>query len=187
MMLNEITGLAGARRRRKRVGRGESSGHGKTCGRGDKGMQSRAGNGPHPLFEGGATPLYRKSPKRGFNNANFRREYAIVNLDDIAERFSAGDTVNAEALRKCNLIPSADAPVKVLGRGELSVKLTIEAHGASAAAKAAVEKAGGTFRLIESRDPAAAAKNKRKSAKGRKREARPSRIEKKKAARAAGQ
>ncbi len=183
MMLHEVTQAAGAHKRRKRVGRGESSGHGKTCGRGDKGMQSRAGNGPHPLFIGGATPLYRRSPKRGFSNFEFRTEYTPVNLDTLGELFSDGERVDPDALRKVGLVGSASALVKVLGRGALSRKLSLEVHAISAAARAAVESAGGSVTLIARRDAAALAKAKRRTAKQRAKSERPSRLAKKKAAR----
>ncbi|MEP0847999.1 MAG: 50S ribosomal protein L15 [Phycisphaerae bacterium] len=182
MMIDEITKLAGAHKRRKRVGRGESSGHGKTCGRGDKGMQSRAGNGPHPLFEGGATPLYRKSPKRGFSNAGFRRRYQPVNLEDLETKFAAGERVDRDALHRHGLIGDPRELVKLLGK-ELSHKLAFEVHAASASARAAIEKAGGSLSLIALRDAAALAKAKRKTAQSAKRDAGPGRLVKKRAAR----
>ncbi len=182
MMINEITATAGANKRRKRVGRGESSGLGKTCGRGTKGMQSRAGNAAPPLSEGGATPLYRRMPKRGFSNYEFRDEYQPVNLDDLELLFESGETIDLDALRKHRLIDGAKPLVKLLARGEIKKKLVVTAHAASAAARAAIEKAGGELRLLPLRDVRALAKSKRNSAKNRKREARPTRLEKKRAA-----
>lgn len=180
MMIHDITAQAGRRKRRKRVGRGESSGLGKTCGRGNKGMQSRAGNGPHPLHIGGATPLYRRAPKRGFSNAIFRREYQVVNLDDLQRRYAAGERVDRASLYKHRLIADADGLVKVLGRGELTHPLTLEVHAVSAAARQAVEKAGGSVQILPLRDAAALARARRKSARGKPRPAGPTRLEKKK-------
>ncbi len=164
MMIHDITGAAGPRRRRKRVGRGQSSGLGKTGGRGNKGMQSRAGHGPHPLHEGGAFPLFRRTPKRGFSNAYFRVEYDVVNVDRLEELFDAGARVDAALLAKLHLVHGRN-PVKLLGRGALTKKLTVRVDAVSTAARAAVEKAGGTIELIERKDPAALAKAKRNSAK----------------------
>lgn len=161
MMIDQITQLAGARKRRKRVGRGESSGMGKTCGRGNKGNQSRSGGGARPLYEGGAMPLFRRLRKRGFSNYNFRTEYQVVNLATLEECFNAGDRVDVDALRKLHLVGRADAPVKILGAGELTKKLTCEVHAASGSAKAAIEKAGGALKLIAARDSAALWKAKR--------------------------
>jgi large subunit ribosomal protein L15 len=185
MMLNEITAIAGPRKRRKRVGRGESSGMGKTCGRGNKGMQSRSGPGPHPLHEGGQVPIFRRAPKRGFNNFDFRREYEVVNLSALEARFEAGAVVDPKALHAAGLTRSADARVKVLGAGELSKKLKVSAHAVAASAKERIEKAGGSITILALRDPAALAKGKRRSAKGKPPAQRPSRLEKKKAGRSA--
>ncbi|MFO0840037.1 MAG: 50S ribosomal protein L15 [Phycisphaerae bacterium] len=166
MMNHDITTQAGARRRRKRVGRGQSSGLGKTGGRGNKGMQSRAGHGPHPLHEGGAFPLFRRTPKRGFNNFNFRVEYDVVNLDTLAESFENGAKVDAEALKARGLL-GGTRPIKILGRGALDKKLNVHADAASASAKSAIEKAGGSLTLAQRSDAAALAKAKRNSAKGK--------------------
>ncbi len=169
MQIHEITTLAGAHKRRKRVGRGESSGAGKSAGRGNKGDQSRTGGGARVFTMGGQLPIFRRLPKRGFNNFNFRTEYRAINLDLLAERFTAGESVTVDALRGRGLISGAGTLVKVLGRGELPHKLTLEVHAISRSAREAVEKVGGTVRLIERKDPAALAKAKRnskKSAKG---------------------
>ncbi len=149
MMVHEITGQVGAHRPRKRVGRGESSGLGKTCGRGHKGCNSRSGGGTRPLHEGGQMPLFRRIPKRGFSNYNFRTAYETVALRDLERHYDAGETVDLESLRKHRLVERADGQVKLLGTGTLTKALTIEAHAATAGAKAAIEKAGGTLKLIE--------------------------------------
>ena len=164
MMLNQITDEAGAHKRRKRVGRGESSGHGRTACKGNKGCQARAGGGVRLLTEGGQMPLFRRLPKRGFNNFNFRTEYAVVNLADLEANFGTGETVNAAALRAKGLL-SGSKPLKILGDGTLAKKLTIEADAVSGKAKAAIEGAGGTIKVLERRDSAALAKAKRNTVK----------------------
>lgn len=164
MMQHEITSGAGAHERRKRVGRGESSGMGRTSTRGSKGAQSRAGYKHGNLREGGQMPLFRRLPKRGFSNFHFRIEYAIVNLFDLEEAFDAGAEVDADILRELGRFGTG-APVKILGDGELTKKLTLRVHACSASAKAAIEKAGGSITLIERPDPAARAKAKRNSRK----------------------
>lgn len=168
MRIDEITAHVGAHKRRKRVGRGESSGMGKSAGRGNKGDQSRTGGGARVFTMGGQLPIFRRLPKRGFNNFNFRVEYRAINLDLLSERFADGDSVTVESLRARGLLSGGDALVKVLGRGELKRKLAIEVHAISASARSAVEKAGGSVRLIERKDPAALAKAKRLSAKSKK-------------------
>lgn len=184
MMLDSITTAAGGRPRRKRVGRGESSGHGRTSGRGNKGAGARAGFKSKPLYEGGGIRLYARFAKRGFNNFNFRDEYTAVNLDDLERSFNDGDKVDIDALQRLRLVQGADVLVKILARGELKKKLRVTAHAASEDAKAAIEKAGGTCELIPRVNAKAAWKAKRKTVMGKKRAPRPSRIEKKKAARA---
>lgn len=165
MMLNQVLAQAGAHKRRKRVGRGESSGHGRQSGRGNKGCQARAGGGTRPLHEGGQMPIFRRLPKRGFNNFVFRREYQVVNLGSLEDAFENGATVNGAALRQKALVAGAAPLVKILGKGTLTKKLTVEAHAFSASAKEAIEKAGGTVKPIEQPDRAAAAQAKRNSAK----------------------
>lgn len=184
MMQHEITKLAGAHKRRRRIGRGESSGYGKTAGRGNKGYKSRSGGGPHTLHEGGQMPMFRRVPKRGFSNFNFERKNDIVTLRDLNRTFADGDTVDLAALSKARLIAGVDSQVKVLATGAIEKKLTIEAHACSPKAREAIEKVGGSIKLIEQPDPAALAKAKRGSAKGKRAE-RPSRLEKKKAKAAA--
>ncbi len=164
MMLHQITDEAGAHRRRKRVGRGESSGMGRTSGRGNKGCQSRAGYKSRRLAEGGQMPLFRRLPKRGFNNFNFRTSYEVVNLADLERGFDNGAKIDPAALRAAGLVRGDGSElVKVLGTGTLTKKLSITAHGFSAAARAAIEKAGGAVTTIPQRDSAAAAKAKRSS------------------------
>lgn len=181
MMIHEITGQAGANRRRKRVGRGESSGMGRTSGRGNKGMGARAGHGPHVLHEGGQFPINRRVAKRGFSNFNFEIKYAPINLDAVERVFNAGETVDAAGLASRALLSDVSARIKLLGRGELTKKLNFRVHAASASAKAAVEKSGGTIDLIPTRDSAALAKAKRRTAKNRAPVQGPTRVEKKKA------
>lgn len=164
MMLSQITAEAGAHQRRKRVGRGEASGHGKTCGRGNKGCNSRAGGGTRPLHEGGQMPIFRRLPKRGFSNFEFTVRYAPVNLGTLEAHFASGATVDAEALRKAGLVPAGQM-IKVLGAGALTKKLTVVANAFSAAAKEAIEKAGGTATLIPRRNRAESATAKRNTAK----------------------
>jgi large subunit ribosomal protein L15 len=151
MKLNEIRDNEGAHYRYKRVGRGIGSGKGKTSGRGGKGQTARSGvalNG----FEGGQTPLHRRMPKRGFSNADFKTEYHEVNIGGLqqavdAGRLAAGDTVDGEALVKAGVLRRLRLGVRLLAKGELTAKLTITVAGASKAAVAAVEKAGGTITL----------------------------------------
>jgi len=143
MNITDITTKSGAHRRRKRVGRGESSGHGKTCGRGNKGAGARAGYNAWSLSEGGMFPLFRRLPKFGFSNAFFRQAYQVVNLRDLQKRFEDGGHVTAASLEACGLIQDRKRLVKVLGDGELTKKLTVEAHRFSAQAAARVEAAGG--------------------------------------------
>lgn len=179
MRIDEITKMAGGRPRRKRVGRGESSGHGRTSGRGNKGAQSRTGYRSKRLYEGGQKALYSRFPKRGFNNFNFRTEYEVVNVAALDERFENGAQVDAAALCAARLVSGPDAMVKLLGDGELAKKLAVRVHAVSRKARELIEKAGGSVSLIERTDPAAAAKAKRRSARNRPRSQRPTRLEKK--------
>ncbi|MBU0637514.1 MAG: 50S ribosomal protein L15 [Planctomycetes bacterium] len=165
MMLDQITRQVGSHKRRKRVGRGESSGSGKTCGRGNKGCQSRSGGGTRPLHEGGQMPIFRRLPKRGFSNYNFRTEHEIINLGTLERCFNDGDNVDLELLQKLRLVHARKPLVKVLGTGALSKRITIAAHAFSAKARTAIEQAGGTAKLIERRTPQEAARAKRNTAK----------------------
>ena len=151
MKLSEIADNAGSRKKRMRVGRGIGSGKGKTSGRGGKGQTARSGVRIKG-FEGGQMPLHRRLPKRGFNNI-FRVEYAEVNLDRIqqaidAKLLDAGAVIDAEALVKAGVLKRAKAGVRLLGRGEIKAKVNVEVHGASKSAVAAVEKAGGSVKLL---------------------------------------
>jgi len=139
----------GAVKKRKRVGRGPGSGHGKTSGRGHKGQKARTGGAKPVWFEGGQMPLYRRLPKRGFKNP-FKVEYQIVNLDSIEKRYEQGEVVNRETLFAKGLIKDTEIPVKILGRGELSKALTFEVDKLSESAKLKIEKAGGKINVKES-------------------------------------
>jgi len=144
MMIHEVTEQAGANKRRKRVGRGPGSGTGKTCGRGHKGARSRSGFARKAGHEGGQMPLFRRIPKRGFTNARFRKEFAVVNLKALEANFDAGAEVNPEMLAKVGLIGEATKPLKVLGEGELTKPLNVTATAFSASAREKIEKAGGS-------------------------------------------
>jgi len=146
MRLHDLRPRPGARHRVKRLGCGESSGHGKTSGKGHKGQKARSGGSLRLGFEGGQMPLIRRLPKRGFNNAAFHKNYAIVNLNDLNE-FKAGTVVNEQLLRESKLIRGDVAGIKVLGDGELKHALKIEADKVSESAKAKIEKAGGSVTM----------------------------------------
>jgi len=146
MKLHELTYTEGSRKKRNRVGRGTSSGNGKTSGRGQKGQGARSGGGKKPGFEGGQTPLFMRIPKRGFNNYT-RKEYAIVNVESL-NAFEAGTVVDFDALKAAGLVKKQLDGLKVLGNGELKVALTVKASKFSAKAKEAIEAAGGTAEVI---------------------------------------
>ena len=151
MKLSDIADNAGSRKKRMRVGRGIGSGKGKTSGRGGKGQTARSGVRIKG-FEGGQMPLHRRLPKRGFSNV-FRVEYAEVNLDRIqqaidAKQLDATAVINAESLVKAGVLKRALAGVRLLGRGEIKAKVNVEVHHASKSAQAAVEKAGGSVKLL---------------------------------------
>jgi large subunit ribosomal protein L15 len=148
LKLNDIQAPQGANREKKRRGRGPGSGQGKTGGRGHKGQKARSGGGVPPWFEGGQMPLNRRLPKRGFTNI-FKKQFQLVNLDQLEGRFEAGQTVNGETLAEAGLVKYPTRPVKLLGRGELSKQLTIEVDRASQAAVKAVEAAGGSVTVKE--------------------------------------
>ena len=143
MKLHELKNAPGAVHRRKRVGCGEGGGHGKTSGRGGKGQTARSGGSIRPGFEGGQMPLYRKLPQRGFNHANFRVVYEVVNVGDLARLDAAATEATPAALAAAGLVRRGSTRVKVLGGGELTRALTVTASKFSAAAKAKIEKAGG--------------------------------------------
>ncbi len=146
--LHNLKPRPGSRHRVKRLGIGESSGHGKTSGKGHKGQKARSGGSIRLGFEGGQMPLIRRLPKRGFNNAAFKKHYALVNLDDLNE-FKAGTVINEQMLRDANYIRGKVVGLKVLGRGDLKHSLTIEADKVSDAAREKIEKAGSTVTLRE--------------------------------------
>jgi large subunit ribosomal protein L15 len=151
MKLSDIADNAGSRKKRMRVGRGIGSGKGKQSGRGGKGQTARSGVRIKG-FEGGQMPLHRRLPKRGFNNI-FRLDFAEINLDRLQDAVEAktldiGNVINAESLVKAKIIRRAKDGVRVLGRGEIKVKLNIEVHGASKSAIEAIEKAGGTVKIL---------------------------------------
>jgi len=148
MMIHEITEKVGKYKNRKRVGRGRGSGHGKTCGRGHKGAKSRSGWSARFGFEGGRLPYFRQIPKRGFSNVAFRIEYAIVNIEQLEQRFEAGDVVDTAALHRVGLIRDEKQLVKVLGQGELKKKLEVAASKFSGSAKEKIESAGGSTNVI---------------------------------------
>ena len=147
MKLNSIHPADGATKTRKRVGRGPGSGTGKTAGRGENGQKSRSGYSRKAGFEGGQLPLYRRLPKRGFTNARFKVEYAVINLDDL-NKFEDGAVVTPEILKEMGLLKNQLCGVKVLGNGKLNKKLTVKAHKFSASALAAIEKSGGKVEVI---------------------------------------
>ena len=146
MRLDELKPAAGASKKRKRVGRGPGSGHGKTSCRGHKGQGARSGGNVQPGFEGGQMPLQRRLPKRGFFNI-FRDEMAVVNLAQL-EELPAGSEATPESLTQCVLVSGKNRQVKILGEGSLSKALTVRAHGFSAKAKEKIEAAGGKAELI---------------------------------------
>ena len=142
MKLNELRPAEGSTKEAFRVGRGPGSGNGKTAGKGHKGQNARSGGGVRPGFEGGQLPLYRKLPKRGFNN-KFATVYAIVNVETLNKYFQDGETVNLETLLAKKIIRKAFDGLKVLGDGELTKNLTVQATVFSAAAKEKITAAGG--------------------------------------------
>ncbi|WP_035119594.1 50S ribosomal protein L15 [Cohnella panacarvi] len=147
MKLHELAPNAGATSTRKRVGRGAGSGLGKTSGRGHKGQNARSGGGVRPGFEGGQNPLYRRVPKRGFNNDRFAYDFAIVNLNQL-NRFAAGTEVTPELLLSEGILKNAKDGIKILGNGELNVGLTVKAHKFSQSAIEKIQAAGGKTEVI---------------------------------------
>ncbi|MDX1682653.1 MAG: 50S ribosomal protein L15 [Phycisphaeraceae bacterium] len=149
MMIHEITEKAGRHKRRKRIGRGQGSGTGKTAGRGHKGAKSRSGYSRKFGMEGGQMPWYRRLPKRGFSNANFRVEYVAINVKALEARFDDGAEVNPDMLVKMGLLDSARRPVKILGDGDLTKKLSVTAAAFSKSAEEKITGAGGSVQRIE--------------------------------------
>ena len=146
MKVHDLSPLEGARKKRKRVGRGPGSGHGKTSCRGHKGQKSRSGGGVSPGFEGGQMPLQRRLPKRGFTNI-FKKHYVLINVRDL-ERFAPNTDLDTEALRKAGLLKKVKDGVKLLGEGEISHPVTIKVHKVSKVAKEKIEAAGGKVEII---------------------------------------
>ena len=146
--LHNMRTRPGSKHRVKRLGCGESSGHGKTSGKGHKGQKARSGGSIRLGFEGGQMPLIRRLPKRGFNNAAFHKNYAVVNLSDLAS-FKEGTVVNEQLLRESKLVRGHGAGLKLLGDGELKHALTIEVDKVSASAREKIEKVGGSVTLRE--------------------------------------
>jgi|SRR5690348_15344323 large subunit ribosomal protein L15 len=155
MRLHDLKPRPGAKHRRKRLGQGESTGHGKTSGRGGKGQTARSGSSIRIGFEGGQMPLIRRIPKRGFNNTRHGTRYLPVNLEAL-NRFDDGARVDEAALRSVGLANGRSHGVKILGDGDLTKKLTVSAHAFSASAKAKIEAKGGTCELIAPKVAAAA-------------------------------
>lgn len=155
MRLHTIAPNPGAKHRRKRLGIGESSGKGKTSGKGHKGQKARSGGSIRPGFEGGQMPLFRRLPKRGFNNTAFKTVYGVVNLDTLEKNFAAGDTVTEDSLRKAGLVKGRFDGVKILGRGEITKALVISVDEVSATAREKIEKAGGSIALPKAEEAAA--------------------------------
>jgi len=147
MKLHELAPAEGSVKPAWRKGRGHGSGNGKTAGKGHKGQNARSGGGVRPGFEGGQLPIYRKLPKRGFSNYKFAKNYAIVNVSDL-NKFNDGDTVNLAALMEAGVIRKPLCGLKVLGNGELTKKITVEAAVFSASAKEKIEAAGGKTEVI---------------------------------------
>ena len=149
MRLHNLSNVKGAVHRRRRVGCGEGGGHGKTSGRGGKGQTARSGGGIRIGFEGGQMPIFRKLPRRGFNNKNFKTYYETVNIGELARLDESIKEVNRELLAAAGLVRMNSNPLKILGEGEVSRSLTITADKFSSSAKAKIEKAGGEAAVLE--------------------------------------
>ena len=147
MKLNELKYNEGSKKDIKWLGRGSSSGTGKTSGKGHKGQNARSGGGVRPGFEGGQLPLYRRLPKRGFSNALFKKEYAVINVSDL-NKFDDNATVTAELLVEMGIIKKTLSGIKVLGNGEITKKLTVKAHAFSKTAKDKIEAQGGKVEVM---------------------------------------
>ena len=148
MNIHDLSPAPGSRKKAKRLGQGTASGTGKTAGKGHKGHKARAGGGVRPGFEGGQMPLARRVPKRGFNNARFAREYQIVNVSSLNDKFEAGREVTAHDLLNAGLIRSDSLPVKILAKGDLAKALTLKVDAVSGGARAKIEAAGGKVEVI---------------------------------------
>lgn len=146
--LSNLSPKKGSNRNKKRLGRGNGSGHGKTAGRGHKGYKSRSGSGTKPGFEGGQMPIHRRLPKRGFHN-NFKKEYTLINISDL-ECFESGENVSRDTLKEARLVKDKNKAVKLLGDGEIDISLNITVDKASRKAREKIEAAGGKIEEIES-------------------------------------
>ncbi len=144
--LDSLYPFEGSKHKRKRVGRGEGSGHGKTACRGQKGQNSRSGGGVRPGFEGGQMPLFRRLPKRGFKNP-FRKEYGILNVKDL-DKIAEGGVVDIEIAKKKGRVPKKLNLLKILGDGEISTAITVKAHAISKSAQEKIESAGGKVEIL---------------------------------------
>jgi large subunit ribosomal protein L15 len=149
MKLTDVLARGGPRKRKRRVGRGESSGAGKTSGRGHGGAKSRSGWGGMIAHEGGQMPITRRLPKKGFSNILFRKEYAILNVRDLERHFEAGGEVSPEAAKLKGIMKKRETLLKILGKGEIGKAMTVKAHRFSGTAREKVEKAGGTIVILE--------------------------------------
>ena len=150
LTLDSLKPNPGAKHRKKRLGNGESSGLGKTCGKGNKGQKARSGGTIRPGFEGGQMPLHRRLPKKGFSNARFKSNIAIINLSQLEAFFEAGATVTENELRACGLVKGECDAVKLLGKGELSKALNVSVDFASASVEQKITAAGGTLTVLSS-------------------------------------
>ncbi|NOY74166.1 MAG: 50S ribosomal protein L15 [Kiritimatiellaeota bacterium] len=147
MKLHDLHNTKGAVRSRRRIGRGDASGYGRTCGRGEKGQKSRTGSVIRPFFEGGQIPLFRRLPKRGFTSRN-HKEYDLVNVSILEKLFDAGAVVDAEILRGKGVLGKTKLPLKVLGSGDIAKALTVKANKFSASAREKIEASGGTCEVL---------------------------------------
>lgn len=164
MILNDVHRGIQKNRKRKRIGRGPGSGHGKTSGRGHNGAGSRAGSAPHRMFAGGATTLWQRIPKRGFNN-KWAKTVVVVNVGELNDAFNDGDEVTVELLSQRNIAKGRFDELKVLGDGELTKKLTISAHRFSKSAAEKIEKAGGSMSVVPGKTPVAEKQREKRAAK----------------------
>lgn len=147
MKIHTLTPAAGSTKKSKRIGRGTGSGHGRTATKGHKGQKARSGGSKGPAFEGGQTPLQRRLPKRGFKNFAFKREYAILNVGDLAA-LDGVDVITPEFLVESGIVKDPKAGIKILGSGELQRRVTIKAHAFSASAVSKIEAAGGKAEVL---------------------------------------
>jgi large subunit ribosomal protein L15 len=148
MELHELRPAPGSKRKPKRLGQGAGSGTGKTAGKGHKGQKARSGGGVRPGFEGGQMPLSRRTPKRGFSNARFKKSFQVVNIERIEDVFEAGSEVGIREMLLAGLISNDRLPVKVLGKGEISRAITVKANAFSKQAAARIEAAGGKIEVV---------------------------------------